>query len=70
MANEDKTHKQPMEFYNMSDFLKGQSSKLITGLSEDDKTAFVLKLLPTWAKIGTLGVGATVIFALGTWDIF
>ena len=43
MANEDKNHKQPMEFYNMSDFLKGQSSKLITGLSEEDKTAFVLK---------------------------
>jgi PHD/YefM family antitoxin component YafN of YafNO toxin-antitoxin module len=43
MANEEKSHKQPMEFYNMSDFLKGQSSKLITGLSEEDKTAFVLK---------------------------
>ena len=30
-------------FYNMSDFLRGQSSKLITGLSDEDKTAFVLK---------------------------
>ena len=27
----------------MSDFLRGQSSKLITGLSDEDKTAFVLK---------------------------
>ena len=43
MGQEDKTQKQPMEFYNMSDFLKGQSSKLITRLSDEDKAAFVLK---------------------------
>lgn len=43
MINENKNKKQPMEFFNMSDFLRGQSSKLITGLSEEDKTAFVLK---------------------------
>ncbi len=43
MVIDDKNQKQPMEFYNMSDFLRGQSSKLITGLSEEDKTAFVLK---------------------------
>lgn len=43
METEDRVQKQPMEFYNMSDFLRGQSSKLITRLSEDDKTAFVLK---------------------------
>jgi len=43
MGQEDKTQKQPMEFYNMSDFLKGQSSKLITRLSNEDKAAFVLK---------------------------
>lgn len=43
MEKEDKTKKQPMEFYNMSDFLRGQSSKLITGLSDEDRTAFVLK---------------------------
>ncbi len=33
----------PMEFYNMSDFLRGQSSKIITAVSDDDKTGFVLK---------------------------
>ena len=33
----------PMEFYNMSDFLRGQSSKIITAISDDDKTGFVLK---------------------------
>lgn len=43
MVIDDKNQKQHMEFYNMSDFLRGQSSKLITGLSEEDKTAFVLK---------------------------
>lgn len=43
MDKEDKVQKEPMEFYNMSDFLRGQSSKLITGLSDEDKTAFVLK---------------------------
>lgn len=43
MGQEDKTQKQPMEFYNMFDFLKGQSSKLITRLSNEDKAAFVLK---------------------------
>ncbi|MFS0615592.1 MULTISPECIES: type II toxin-antitoxin system Phd/YefM family antitoxin [Bacillota] len=43
MESEDKVQKQPMDFYNMSDFLRGQSSKLITKLSEEDRTAFVLK---------------------------
>ena len=43
MDNEDKVKKQPMDFYNMSDFLRGQSSKLITKLSEEDRAAFVLK---------------------------
>lgn len=43
MDNEDKIKKQPMDFYNMSDFLRGQSSKLITKLSEEDRAAFVLK---------------------------
>ena len=43
METEDKMQKQPMDFYNMSDFLRGQSSKLITKLSDDDKTAFILK---------------------------
>ena len=37
-----KENKKPMEFHNMTDFLKGQSSK-ITNLSNEDNTAFVLK---------------------------
>ena len=35
--------KEPMEHYNMSDFLRGQASKIITNISESDKTGFVLK---------------------------
>lgn len=35
--------KKVMKFYNMSAFLKGQSSKIITSLSEDDDAAFILK---------------------------
>lgn len=38
-----KTIKKPMEFYNMTDFLKGQSSRIITNLSEADESAFILK---------------------------
>lgn len=33
----------PMEHYNMSDFLRGQASKIITSVSEEDKAGFVLK---------------------------
>ena len=33
----------PMDHYNMSDFLRGQSSKIITSVYTDDKTGFVLK---------------------------
>ena len=33
----------PMEHHNIGDFLKGQSSKILTSISDDDKTAFVLK---------------------------
>lgn len=33
----------PMEYYNMSDFLRGQSSKIITTISTEDKAGFVLK---------------------------
>lgn len=33
----------PMEYYNMSDFLRGQASKIITSVSDEDKTGFVLK---------------------------
>ncbi|EMW5510631.1 TPA: hypothetical protein ACMUBJ_000958 [Enterococcus faecalis] len=43
MDNEDRVKKQPMDFYNMSDFLRGQSSKLISKLSDEDRAAFVLK---------------------------
>lgn len=39
----DKDSKQTMEFYNMSDFLRGQSSKIITKLSKEDEAAFILK---------------------------
>lgn len=37
------SEKTTMDFYNMSDFLRGQSSKIITKLSENDEVAFVLK---------------------------
>lgn len=33
----------PMEHYNMSDFLRGQASKIITAIAEEDKTGFILK---------------------------
>lgn len=33
----------PMEHYNMSDFLRGQASKIFTSISNEDKTGFVLK---------------------------
>jgi hypothetical protein len=33
----------PMEHYNMSDFLRGKSSKIITSISENDTAGFVLK---------------------------
>ena len=39
----DKIGKMPMEHYNMSDFLRGQASKIITGIAENDKAGFVLK---------------------------
>ena len=34
---------EPMEHHNIGDFLKGQSSKILTSIAETDKTAFVLK---------------------------
>ena len=39
----DRDNKITMDFYNMSDFLKGQSSKIITKLSDKDEAAFILK---------------------------
>lgn len=41
--SENKKIKNPMEHYNMSDFLRGQASKIITSISENDTAAFVLK---------------------------
>lgn len=40
---EAEPEKTTMDFYNMSDLLRGQSSKIITKLSEEDEAAFVLK---------------------------
>jgi len=42
MTNNKKI-KTPMEHYNMSNFLRGQASKIITSISEEDTNAFVLK---------------------------
>ena len=39
----EKDSKATMDFYNMYDFLRGQSSKIITKLSENDEAAFILK---------------------------
>lgn len=41
--SENKKSITPMEHYNMSDFLRGQASKIFTSLSEMDKAGFVLK---------------------------
>lgn len=38
-----KKGKVPMEHLNIGEFNRGQSSKLIRGLAEEDKTAFILK---------------------------
>ena len=35
--------KTPMEHLNIGEFNRGQSSKLIRGLAEEDNTAFILK---------------------------
>ena len=34
--------KTPMEHYNMSDLLRGQASKIITAISENDTAGFIL----------------------------
>ena len=39
----EKKNKVPMEHFNIGEFNRGQSSKLIRGLSEDDKAGFILK---------------------------
>ena len=43
MTNDERKSIKPMEHYNMSDFLKGQASKIITKVSEKDTTGYVLK---------------------------
>lgn len=35
--------KVPMEHHNMADFLRGQSSKILSRISNEDKTAFIQK---------------------------
>lgn len=39
----DKKPIEPMEHHNIGDFLKGQSSKILTAIANKKKTAFVLK---------------------------
>lgn len=39
----NKKVKTPMEHLNIGEFNRGQSSKLIRGLVEEDKTAFIQK---------------------------
>jgi len=34
---------EPMQHYNMSDFLRGQASKIITSVSDEDHTGFICK---------------------------
>lgn len=34
---------EPIEHYNITAFLRGQASKIITSVSDEDKTALVLK---------------------------
>ena len=39
----EKKQKSPTEHLNIGEFNRGQSSKIIRGLAEEDKTAFILK---------------------------
>ncbi len=41
--SEDRKSIVPMQHYQMSDFLRGQASRIITSVSEDDNTGFVCK---------------------------
>ena len=43
MTNDERKSINPMEHYNISYFLKGQASKIITKVSEEDTTGYVLK---------------------------
>lgn len=43
MAKDEKKSIKPMEHFNMSDFLRGHASQIITKVSEEDTTGYVLK---------------------------
>lgn len=43
MAKDEKRSIKPMEHFNMSDFLRGHASQIITKVSEEDTTGYVLK---------------------------
>ena len=43
LARKNAKPKVPMEHLNIAEFNRGQSSKLIRGLVEDDKAAFINK---------------------------
>ena len=43
MTDNDLKAKTPMEHLNITEFNRGQSSKLIKGLVAEDKSAFILK---------------------------
>ena len=43
MSDNNNDIKKPIEYHNMSEFLKGQSSKILTNISDSDTTVLVLK---------------------------
>lgn len=43
MSEQQKKSIKPMEHYNMSDFLRGHASQIITKVAEEDTTGYVLK---------------------------
>lgn len=43
ITNYERKSIKPLEHYNMSDFLKGQASKIFTKVSEEDTVGYVLK---------------------------
>ena len=43
MIRDEKKSIKPLEHYNMSDFLRGHASKIITKVSEEDNIGYVLK---------------------------
>lgn len=43
MLKNNSGSKKPLQLHNMSEFLKGQASKVLTKISDDDTTALILK---------------------------